>query len=430
MLFPKSMGIRLERKKDASLLNWNLKRPYPPEKICVPVPATASLCVHAGDKIVTGQKVAQGEGPEGVSVYAGLAGTVERVACFKNTSGGESFGMEVHRLGEPKAPPVWELRKDWDEVSTEKLSGIFRDSGLVTTDARMEPVHAKLARFAGARTLLINVCEPEPYITCEQVLAMSHPVEILRGAELLRKASGAEKILFAFEDSNRETVELFKSKIYFLKWSHAEVRTVPALYPQGLESTLLYAWFPGKEDSAVTVPASTAFAVYEAVALGKPFYERVVTVAGECVVEPRSLWLPLGISLRDAIHACKWVMREPGRVLTGGPMAGDAQTRLDVPVLASTSAVLALPREIVKETPAPERPCIRCKLCVDHCPVLLSPAMITLAAENREFDVAREWDSQDCIECGVCSYVCPSKRPMLELIRLANAQVTAGAFRD
>jgi electron transport complex protein RnfC len=423
----KPVGIRLERKKDASLLNWNLKRPYPPEKIFVPVPLIGEVCVRSGDKVEIGQRIAIPKSPEGVSIHAGISGAVERIADFSNAFGEKEWRVEIRRSREPKPPPVWEPRKDWGQISEENLPGVFQNSGLVTTDPRMEAVHAKLQRNTGARTVIINGCEPEPYVTCEQVLTLSHPVEVLKGAELLKKACGAEDIIFALEDSNLETVELIKSKIYFLKWEHVKVRIVPALYPQGLESTLLQAWFFGEEEKAVVFPASTAFAAYEAVALGKPFYERVVTVGGECVVEPRSLWLPIGISFQDAIHACKGVMREPGRVLMGGPMAGTAQTAWEVPVVAGTTAVLALPREIVKETmPAP---CIRCNLCVNYCPVSLSPAMITMAAEAKEFAVAREWYAQECIECGVCAYVCPPARPMLELIRIANAPERTMGFR-
>jgi electron transport complex protein RnfC len=256
---------------------------------------------------------------------------------------------------------------------------------------------------------------------------MSHPVEILKGAELLRKACGAERIIFALESANLEMIELIKSKIYFLKWEHVEVRTVPTLYPQGLESTLLQAWFNGTEDKAIVFPASTAFAAYEAVALQKPCYERVVTVAGECVVEPRSLWLPIGISFQDAIHACKGVMREPLKVIMGGPMAGLAQATLKVSVMPGTNAILALPKEIAEEDD--EEPCIRCNKCVEHCPVSLSPAMITLAAEQQEFGIASEWNVSDCIECGNCAYVCPSKRPMLEWLRLARSHAQTEVTR-
>ncbi len=450
----KAIGIQLERKKDASLLNWNLKRPYPPEKIHVPIPAFSEPCVRVGDMVQSGQKIAvpipisykdaesgavsttedkkkmkggeAPQGPEGVFLHASMSGVVEKIASFPSAMGGEIRTIEIRRHGEPKVLPSPEMRKGWEQIPAEELLKIFQHSGLVTTDPRMEPVHAKLGRQAGARTIIINGCEPEPYITCEQVLAMSHPVEIVKGAELLRKACGAQKIILAFESCNLEMIELFKSKIYFLKWDHAEVRTVPALYPQGLESTLLQAWFPGSEETAVVFPASTAFAVYEAVAYQKPFYERVVTVGGECVVEPRSLWLPIGISFHDAIHACKGVMRGPQKVLMGGPMAGTAQRGTEVSVMAGTNAILALPQEIAKEES--EEPCIRCNRCVDHCPVSLSPVMIALAAERKEFAVAAAWDAAECMECGNCAYVCPAKRPMLALIRQASVFSKAGVM--
>ena len=444
----KAIGIRLERKKDASLLNWNLKRPYPPEKIHIPIPVAAEPCVRVGDIVQTGQKIAEPKGPGGVSLHASMPGVVERIENFPDAVGRKSLMIEIRKHGEPKPIPAAEARKGWTEIPAEELLRIFQYSGLVTTDPRMEPVHVKLGRHAGARTIIINGCEPEPYITGEQVLTLSHPVEILKGAELLKKALGAVptpinirgsemgavpatvdpqeikvgagKIIFALESSNLEMMELIKSKIYFLKWEHAEVRSVPALYPQGLESTLLQAWFPGEEEKAVVFPASTAFAAYEAVALGKSFYEKVVTVGGECVVEPRSLWLPIGISFHDAIQACKGVMREPQKILMGGPMAGTVQATSEVPVMVGTTAILALPKEVVKDAIA--EPCIRCNLCVDHCPVSLSPAMITLAADQKEFATAEEWGVSECIECGNCAYVCPSKRPMLELIRLARSR--------
>jgi len=417
----KSTGLRLERKKDASLLNWNLKRPLSPAKVRVVIPSGSLPCVAEHESVQTGMKIAASQTTDGVAVHASMPGVIGKIERVSDASGGSSLTVEIRRQGEPRPAPAnfTETRKGWEQIPAAELPEIFRQAGLVTTDAAMEPVHAKLRRHSGVRTIVVNVCEPEPYITCEQILTQSHPVEILRGAELLKKAACAARIVFAVEECNSEVIELLKSKIYFLKWDYAEVRSVPARYPQGLESLLLEEWFGEKKDEAVIFPASTAFAVYEAVAHQKPFYERVVTVGGECVVEPRSLWLPLGISFQDAIQTCKGVMREPRKVILGGPMAGTAQSDLAVPVTAGTAAILALPKEIAKEE-VPE-PCLRCKRCVDTCPVAVSPAMITLAAEQKEYEIAQAWGASRCIECGNCAYVCPSKRPMLALIHAAKS---------
>lgn len=415
----KPAGIRLDRKKDASLINWNSKKTYVPEKIRVPLRRDSRPCVQEGELIRLGQRIAEPDGPDEVTVHAGITGTATGITAMRDAMGGTTVALTIQKSPEPKsASGAWELRKEWEKLSGEELLAIFRNSGLVTTDRFAEPVHAKVRRHAPASALIVNCCEPEPYVTCEQTLLLLHPVEVLKGAECLRKALGAEKISFAFEACNFDVGELLKSKIFFLKWAHAEVCAVPALYPQGVESLLLRNRFIGRGGPAVVFPASTAFAVYEAVAHQKPFYERLVTVGGECVVEPRSLWLPLGTSFQDAIHACKGVMREPETVIMNGPMAGVAQTDLNVPVTAGTAAILALPKEVARRRL--EEPCIRCNLCVDKCPAGISPAMITLAADHREFETARQFGVAACIECGNCAYVCPSKRPMIEKIRTAK----------
>ena len=167
--------------------------------------------------------------------------------------------------------------------------------------------------------------------------------------------------------------------------------------------------------------AAAAFSVYEAVALQKPFYERPVTVGGECVTQPRNLWARIGTEFGDLVKACRGLLREPRKVVMNGPMRGTAQSSLEVPVIPGTQGILALPKEAAK--PAPPEACTRCGRCLEVCPVEISPAMITLAAENDFFELAEEYGVGECIECGNCAYVCPSKRPMVELIRYAESNL-------
>ena len=419
MPFTKPRGIRLERKKESGLLN-TLKRPYAVKRVRVPLLGGSVPCVKEGDHVHLGQKIADPKGPDSVPVYASLAGRIEKITVTRLSDGQECTCAEILSEGESKQAQFAETKKDGEGLSKEEILNTFRERGLLSADPGMEPVHAKIRKNAPVRTIVMKCCEPEPYTTSGQVLLASHPVEILKGTDLLKKAAGAEKAVLVFEDANREEYELIKSKIYLLKWNGYEAEMVPSVYPPYHEDL----WRRKLSGGVMTWNIPTAYAAYEAVYLRKPFFERVVTVGGECVAEPRNLWLPFGFSFQDAVQACKGFLREPRKVLSGGPMTGTAQAGLDVPVTAGTNAILALPGQVARETE--EKPCIRCNRCVDTCPVSISPAMIALAAESGEFQAAEEWGARDCIECGVCGYVCPSEKNMAKWIRLAKEK-TGGA---
>ncbi len=68
-------------------------------------------------------------------------------------------------------------------------------------------------------------------------------------------------------------------------------------------------------------------------------------------------------------------------------------------------------------------PCIRCGRCIDICPMGLMPSMLSIYAEKGLYEGAKEYNLFDCFECGSCAFVCPSKRPIVQLIRVAKSQV-------
>jgi electron transport complex protein RnfC len=53
----------------------------------------------------------------------------------------------------------------------------------------------------------------------------------------------------------------------------------------------------------------------------------------------------------------------------------------------------------------------------------LEPYLLMTQAEKGMFDELEENCVMDCIECGSCSYTCPSARPLLDYIRLGKAEV-------
>ncbi|MBQ8414421.1 MAG: 4Fe-4S dicluster domain-containing protein, partial [Clostridia bacterium] len=155
---------------------------------------------------------------------------------------------------------------------------------------------------------------------------------------------------------------------------------------------------------------------------GIPFVWKTVTVDGSAVKSPKNVTAPIGTSLRDILTFVDVDFDDIGKVLYGGPMMGIAAYSLDDPIYKNTSAVIAINKKDAQ--PKKEYPCIHCGKCVSHCPMGLNPTAFVKAMkiENKDERAAalEDADVLSCIDCGSCSYVCPSRRPLVENNKLAK----------
>ena len=219
-------------------------------------------------------------------------------------------------------------------------------------------------------------------------------------------------------------VEVPKGCRMSVKVSPLEVK-----YPQGSEKQLISGILgldvpPGHlpmDVGVVVQNVGTAAAIYNAVRFGRPLIDRVVTVGGGGVREPKNLRVRIGTLFSDVIYQCGWLRDDTAKVVMGGPMMGMAQAELMVPVIKGTSGILALTG---KESGVYDMgPCIRCGRCLDVCPMGLNPSLLGQLIEKGMYEEAREQGVLDCFECGSCSYACPSGRSMVQLAKLAKREL-------
>ena len=59
--------------------------------------------------------------------------------------------------------------------------------------------------------------------------------------------------------------------------------------------------------------------------------------------------------------------------------------------------------------------------CADICPVDILPQLTYKAVLAEEVEEALEHGLLDCVECGLCTYVCPSKIELTESLKSAKA---------
>ena len=104
-------------------------------------------------------------------------------------------------------------------------------------------------------------------------------------------------------------------------------------------------------------------------------------------------------------------------------MMGFAIGDLNTPVTKGSSGILALTRAEVEQ--AAETHCVRCGRCVMACPMNLVPKKIALGSRIGDWDLVRKYHALSCMECGCCAHQCPASIPLVQLIRVGKAALSA-----
>ena len=174
--------------------------------------------------------------------------------------------------------------------------------------------------------------------------------------------------------------------------------------------------------------AATTAAIYDAVALGLPVYQRVITITGSAVKNPVNLLAPVGTPFSHLIEEAGGFNGTPARVISGGPMMGFAQYDLSVTMGKASNCVLCLSKEDLPATS--ENPtCIRCARCVNVCPMHLTPLFMNMFAKARRWSEVEEYRIMDCMECGCCQYICPARIPLVQQFRTAKFAIRQQAAK-
>jgi electron transport complex protein RnfC len=313
---------------------------------------------------------------------------------------------------------------DLTKLSSQEFVRRVQHGGLVGLGGAAFPSHVKLSVPEGKRVqfVMINGCECEPYLTCDHRLMLERPEAVLRGAEIIKRQVGAERVYIGVEANKPDAIAVLRAAS-----SDIEIVSLQVKYPQGAEKLLIDAVFkkevpkgglPLDIDMVVHNVGTTA-AITDLFDRGLPLIERVVTVTGPALARPRNLLVPLGTPLSALLEHCGGLLSNVRQVILGGPMMGMSQKSLDVPILKGASGVLCLDRS--RAVPVREHACIRCGRCVEACPMFLNPTRLAqlIAAEHVE-----EFESHhlmNCFECASCAFVCPSHIPLVQWMRFGKA---------
>lgn len=399
--------------------------------------APAVAKVAKGDKVLVGQLIAEAGGFMSANIHAPVSGTVTAVDAQPNGQGLRQPMITIKREGDEWMPEIdrSETLVGKCDLSPKEIIDKIKAAGIVGMGGATFPTHVKLMIPDGkkAEALIINGVECEPFLTSDYRTMLERGERLIAGTRILMKAVGVEKAFIGVENNKPDAIAHLRSLLG--SDSGILVVALKTRYPQGGEKQLIAA-VTGRQVppppalpidvGAVVCNASTAVAVYEAVQKNKPLIERVVTVTGKSLKEPKNLLTRMGTPVESLIAKCGGLPEGDVRVLNGGPMMGRALVNLAMPVMKGCSGIVVMSgKEVLR---GKESACIKCAKCVSACPMGLEPYLISKLTRKRAWDDAERNDITSCIECGCCQFTCPANIPLLDHIRLGK-QTVMGIIR-
>lgn len=421
-------GIELREHKERTK-DLEIEEVLPGKYLVFPMEHEEKPLVIPGEYVLTGQLIARSDDAFS-RIHSSVSGIVREIEERTTVDGKECLSIVIENDEKYKEIDFGDY-VEADDLQNRQILARIMSAGVVDTTGNGEPVCQKLdvTEPQKVRHIIVNCTESEPYLTSKYRCAVERPEWIVEGVRILLKLFPNAKGILAVENEQQEAITSLQKILADSK--NIKIIPMKRKYPQDKERMLIFTCTGKQINSSKTAEdarciilnSDTVYAICNAVTFGRPMYQRLMTVSGECIANPKNMVVRIGTMASELVSATGAYTEIPDKLICGGPMTGNAVKSLEFPVTKQIFAILCIKDTVHWTETLPA--CIGCGFCVDVCNEQLLPTRLAKAAQENNKDQFLKLGGMECCECGSCSYICPAKRGLTQMIQMMKHQIAA-----
>jgi electron transport complex protein RnfC len=341
---------------------------------------------------------------------------------------GELLGRGMATLTDGRAVPAFILRAGasaksppLDAPASEEASlSELRCAGVGAGRRTSPDLAAQLASVAEhpVEVIVCNLVDHEPPTALGAAVLWHDTPAVLAAAQWLRKHCDAQRIILAVNHAVDPLAETLRRRA---EPAGIELVFLPERYPQAHPTLLLYSLLearlrPGAlptQAGALVVDGPVLLAIGQYLLRRQRVVEVPVALHDHTAGRLHYLLAAPGTPVRHLLRT----IDAPAAplILHAGDLMARRECSMDA-VLSATSELVLHVSHTQDEAVIPSA-CVRSGWCIEYCPTQVQPAALLEAAQRQDMTLAEDAGLHACIDCGICSYVCPSDLPLAAAIR-------------
>lgn len=277
----------------------------------------------------------------------------------------------------------------------------------------IEKIKTVLCAETEKKYLIVNAVECDPGLIHDKWLILNRMDQIIKGIKALSLCIDFSAIYFTvkgkYKGSLPDNIQVFEVKDYY-----------PGGYEKSLVQSVLKKNIPADvipaKQGILVLNVQTLLSVFEAVYLNIKADSKYLTLADlrsgrACIIKTT-----IGTTIAEILEKSQF---QGFPVFTGGGIM-QAKITDDLAVIGKDTNFIAL-SELPKYKDS--HFCSNCGKCTSNCPKGLLVNRIAELADQDKYEKAKKYKPEECINCGLCSFVCLAGKNLSAKVQDAKRKV-------